>query len=173
MSDQYVASKLSDRACRSIGPPAQAPPVPRRPSAERTSWNQSADDKCGNSVRPIQISYSNHQKSLVPAARDYRATARDPRHYSVAIPIFSRGGDPRGRDAGAGKSTEMLSPARPLRGQLGTRHRGRRSRRLAGLLRGPLDRRRVRRMHGQSRPRGTCGRLRAENCRALSAEHRD
>ena len=30
-------------------------------------WNQSADDKCGDSVSPIQISYSNHQKSLAAA----------------------------------------------------------------------------------------------------------
>ncbi len=39
---------------------------------QHASQNQSADNKCGYSLSPIQISYSNHQKSLARIAGELR-----------------------------------------------------------------------------------------------------
>lgn len=53
--------------------PAARPPQRRaNDPTQHASQNQSADNKCGYSLSPIQISYSNHQKSLARIAGEPR-----------------------------------------------------------------------------------------------------
>jgi len=62
--------------------PGAAPTTP----AQHANQNQSADDKCGYRLSPIQISYSNHQKSL---ARMSCFAAAQLEHFSAKT-IFVR-----------------------------------------------------------------------------------
>ena len=71
--------------------PEQTPPVRRRYSPDRGSRHQSADDKCGYSLRPIQISYSNHQKSPAPAIEETKG------NYHVCNVLHGRNSFPNPR----------------------------------------------------------------------------